>query len=481
MSVSSKYVLFTGATGLLGEYLLRDGLQGGLRYAVVVRPTRLESARSRIESMLARCEKTLGVSLPRPVVLEGNLSEPYCGLSKENRQWVKQHCRAVLHNAASLIFYTDEKGEPYKSNVDGTRIVLDFAESSGIRKFFHVSTAYIAGLRTGTCFENELDVGQEFGNDYEKSKVASEAMVRSVAFLDSLTVFRPAIIIGDSQTAYTSTYHGFYTPLKVVHALLPPENIEQIDGSPLLWCLGFSGSEAKNFVPVDWVATVMNIVILNEKMHGETYHLVPRSRVTVRDMMHVFEEALKTFFRHKPKKKTMPIIDTENMLETFSSQMQVYQSYWKNDPVFDYSNVERVVPCYPCPTVDVDMLYKMSMFALETGFGYPKKPPVVPPLELDAFFRGRSSLQALPTTPFALQVNGQGGGQWTLSANGITEGLPVVPCPLIYMNSATFCRIKEKTLSVSDAVRCGAVAIQTVSEANVPTLPQIEKILHHIL
>jgi len=471
-----KYILFTGSTGLLGEYLLRDGLRDGLRYAVIVRSNRLESARSRVESMLARCERTLGSPLPRPVVLEGNLSEAGCGLSEENRSWVKKHCGSVLHNAASLAFYADEKGEPYKSNVEGTRIVLELAESCGLKTFYHVSTAYVAGLRSGTCYESELDIGQEFGNDYERSKVTAEKMVRSTAFLDSLTVFRPSIIIGDSQSGYTSTYHGFYTPLKVTHALVAHIDPEHIDGTPLLWCLGLNGQEAKNFVPVDWVAVVMNTVIQNRKMHDETYHIVPRNRVLAMDMVRVFENALKTFYKGKPKKKMTLASNFDELLRAFSSQMEVYRSYWKNDPVFDYRNIERIMPEHPCPAVDNDMLYKMSMFAMEAGFGYPKPKPVIPPLDLHAVFREPTVAQPI-SQPMALQVNGQGGGQWTFSEKGAVEGLPIVPCPLIYMNSATFGKILNRQLSVSDAVRKGAVAVQTVLGTDVPVLPQIEVML----
>ena len=52
------YHLLTGATGLLGSYLLNDFLVAGLRVAVLVRPTKLESARQRVESIMTRWERT---------------------------------------------------------------------------------------------------------------------------------------------------------------------------------------------------------------------------------------------------------------------------------------------------------------------------------------------------------------------------------------------------------------------------------------
>lgn len=419
----TKYTLFTGATGLLGAYLLRDGMSAGMSFAVLARSSKSETARGRIESILSRFERESGISLPRPVVLEGNLSEPGLGLSREDRNWVARHCDRVLHNAASLIFYNDEQtGEPEKSNVGGTRNVLELVRETGIRIFHHVSTAYVCGLRNDLCKESELDVGQEFGNDYERSKVEAEKMVRSADFLDSVTVHRPAIIIGDSQTGYTSTYHGFFTPLKVVHVFAMNSNMEVIDGKPLLAALGFSGAEKKNFVPVDWVSGVMTHVLKDRKHWDRTYNLVPRNRVTVATSTKVFEDALRRFYDGKAKKPSGGVrLSWEELGKTFRDQMSVYQSYWRDDPVFDDTNTRTVAPHLPCPTVHYAMLMRMSLFALENGFGWPKPQPIAPKIDIEDRFRTRRLLQTAQEAelksvrhPIGLQINGPGGGQWTI-------------------------------------------------------------------
>ncbi len=187
-----SYYLLTGATGLLGNYLLRDLLRDGVPVAVLVRPSRRQTARQRIELLLAKWDAEQTSPLPRPVVLEGDITQDDLGLDANDLRWAAEYCSAVIHNAASLTFHaTSEEGEPYRSNLTGTRNVLDFARQAGIREFHHVSTAYVAGLREGRCLETELDVGQAFGNDYEKTKVASEQLVRGADFIDSLTVYRP--------------------------------------------------------------------------------------------------------------------------------------------------------------------------------------------------------------------------------------------------------------------------------------------------
>lgn len=145
-----SYHLLTGATGLLGNYLLRDLLLRDVPVAVVVRPNRKQTARQRIESALCAWDNELGKTLSRPVVMEGDISQPDLGLDAVDVRWAAEHCSAVIHNAASLTFHsTSREGEPWKSNIEGTRNVLEFARNAGIRKFHHVSTAYVAGLRQG--------------------------------------------------------------------------------------------------------------------------------------------------------------------------------------------------------------------------------------------------------------------------------------------------------------------------------------------
>lgn len=41
--------------------------------------------------------------------------------------------------------------------MEGTRNVLQLCRATGIRQFYHVSTAYVCGLRKGQVLEDELD------------------------------------------------------------------------------------------------------------------------------------------------------------------------------------------------------------------------------------------------------------------------------------------------------------------------------------
>ena len=158
------HILLTGATGLLGRYLVRDLILADVPVAVVVRRSRRMTAQERMDAVMATWEERMGRELPSPKVLEGDLTEEHLGLNDADVEWVRENCDAVLHNAASLTFVsTDPEGEPWRSNVKGTQNVLDLCEKTGIKDFHHVSTSYVCGLRSDTVKETELDVGQTLG------------------------------------------------------------------------------------------------------------------------------------------------------------------------------------------------------------------------------------------------------------------------------------------------------------------------------
>lgn len=372
-----SYFLLTGATGLLGRYISKNLLLDGANLAVLVRPSRRKTAEIRIESIMRCWDEILDTEVPRPKVLTGDISEPDLGLSFSEIKWASENCRAIIHNAASLSFVTTgANAEPWKSNVQGTQNVLAFCEQASIREFHHVSTAYVGGLRQGRIYEADLDVGQEFANCYEESKIQAEKLVRSASHIDSLTVYRPGIIIGDSKTSMTTTFHNFYALLQIAYTLARRDELIDFTGKSNGTVVKFNldGHERKNLVPVDWVADVMTHIMLNRQLHGETYHLTPRIPVTMRLMKDVLEEAIGIYgvqFEGAGARRA-DLNETEAL---FFDYMRVYESYWRDDPIFDATNTHRAAPHLPCPHVNREMLRKMAKVAIDSRFSW--KDPVV--------------------------------------------------------------------------------------------------------
>lgn len=463
-----SYILFTGATGLLGGYLLRDLFAHNHRLAVVVRHSRLASAQTRIETLLAYWERIAGHALPRPIVLVGDISEPRLGFDEKTLDWIARNCDAVLHNAASLSFEATSDGEPYRSNIDGTKNVLDVCERTGIREFFHVSTAYVCGRRTGRILESELDVGQEPANPYEESKITAEKMVRGAAFLNLPTVFRPAIIVGDSVSGYTTTFHGLYAPLKGVHALsgLAGEGAEAGD---LMRTLGFDGTERKHFIPVDWVSAVMVHVISTPSLHRETYHLAPDEPISVGEVTDAMARAVA---KHGSSlqggnREPSPFAGGLGLLQQFENLLAAYRSYWRDDPAFDKTNTIRAAGHIPCPPLNVTLLDRLCQFAIRTNFGWPKPKLAVPEIDFVEVL-GATDLVGEGIShegqPIGLQVNGPGGGQWTLLGDhelkAISLGLADNVVARLYLNASSLRRIIENRTTVEMSIATGRLLIE---------------------
>ncbi len=463
------YHLLTGATGLLGSYLLRDGLLERHRLAVLVRPSKRESGRERIETILSRCEAELRTLLPRPVVIEGELTEPNLGLDAAGLRWISRHCRSVIHNAANLTFHgSGRQGEPWHTNYEGTRQVLNLCRTAGVRGFHYISTAYVCGQREGRVLETELDVGQTPGNDYEMSKIEAEKLVRAAAWIDPATVYRPAIIVGDSQTGYTATFHGFYVLVKLAHTLVSRMVLGSTAGRLLLQGLGLSGEECKNLVPVDWVAAAFTHIFSRPEHHGRTYHLVTRRPPSVTVIADVIQEAVEEYSEMADETSAF-LGDGGWFIDSFRKQIEIYRAYWRDDPQFDDANRTAAVPL-PCPTMDKAMLLRLARFAIQGNFGRAHARNRLAHFDIHQHVHTLASRQRLLAGVIGnhclgLNVTGPGGGQWKLLLRDghlmeTEDGLGPQCSAVFRLDSPTFLALGTHKLLAADAVRSGRVVIE---------------------
>jgi len=478
--------LLTGATGLLGQYLLRDLLLRGERVCVLTRETRNRTAEERIESHFPRWESEAGRRLLRPTVLAGELTQPDLGLSATDQHWVKRNVEAVLHSAASLSFTLEANGEPYRSNVEGTRNLLGLCRQLSVRRFCHVSTAYVFGQSSGRFWEDEFDVGQTPANEYERSKIQSEQLVREAEFLYPPTILRPSIIVGDSQTGFTSTFHGFYAPFQLACTLVK-QGLDEISPD-FLEQFHLTGKDRKNFVPVDWVSQAATRIILNPLARGRTFHLVhpvPTGMLTVWKAWAISLERWVAGARATNGKPPVKVAraSAEQYLKT---QLEVYRDYWRDDPIFDSSNTQAFTPGLRCPLLDVDLLVRLCKFAAAANFGMStlggprdQAATAIPWNVGSRPFEGSPNDEE--TTTLILEVLGAQGGQWRLplsSSLTFSHAVANPTPPVIRLSGETWKAIAAGRLSARQAIAGGRVWMHNSDRSGLDWPVLLERAIH---
>ena len=284
-----------------------------------------------------------------------------------------------------------------------------------------------------------------------------------------VTVYRPSIIVGDSQTGFTTTYHGFYTPLRLICALQQMLPIEALADGNWLGQLQLSGTERKNLVPVEWVSAAMTQIIIRPQLHGQTYHLTNPNPATVAMMYESIAQAIYERELLTPATNRPPVATAET-LASFGEQMKVYQSYWSDDPEFDSAHTQAALPHLPCPAIDVGTMLRLIGFALKANFGWPREASAKATFELSqAIGDWLQSDRPEPADPAALRyvslgVSGSGGGQWHLVVDrgrliGAGRGLVNGGGPTCYMTSATFAGLSRGDLSLEDSINAGRLVV----------------------
>jgi hypothetical protein len=261
-------------------------------------------------------------------------------------------------------------------------------------------------------------------------------MVRAADWIDQLTVYRPAVIAGDSQTGYTNTYHGIYLYLRLM-ALVVPRQPVGLDGKRVTRLrLPMTGEERRNVIPVDWTSRAMSELILSPKSHGRTFHLAPDHCITPRE---IIEAAYRYFHSSGVEYVGYQQLDPETFNDferEFLPGVTMYNDYEATDPLFDCSNLKRFAGHIPCPVIDEAMIHRFLKYGEADRWGKRRIKAAEFNAEIGQMLQSmamNTSCLADPADPFVrsdwvrirMDLTGPGGGEWTV-ARGPMGDLAVV-------------------------------------------------------
>jgi len=270
----------TGATGFIGKRLVKALLaRRGATVYFLVRPGS--------EGKIAALYDYWGVSKARAVAVSGDLTAKKLGVSSDDIKRLKGQIDHVYHLAAVYDLSADEESQ-VQVNIEGTRNMVEFAKAVDADHVHHVSSIAAAGLYEGVFREDMFEEAEGLDHPYFMTKHESEKIVRKECKVP-WTVYRPAMVVGESQTGEMDKIDGPYYFFKLIQRMrqvLPP------------WfpSVGLEGGRV-NIVPVDFVVAALDhISHAKIELKNKCFHLVDPVGYRVGDVLDIFSKAA-----HAPK------------------------------------------------------------------------------------------------------------------------------------------------------------------------------------
>ena len=331
-------VLLTGFPGFLGSRLLPRLLHRphaeatGLRAVCLVQPRFAALAERRLGEFVAADPTLAG----RVELLAGDITRPDLGLTDAAERRRLAAAVEQLWHLAAVYDLTVPRDVGMRVNVDGTAHVLRFAqECAGLTRLHHISTCYVSGRHCGIYRERDLDVGQSFNNHYEETKFLAEVGVRAAGDAGLPTsVYRPAVVVGDSVTGATQKYDGPYFLLRWL-LRQPRWAIAPVVGDPTM--------ARFTMVPSDFVVDAMTYLSGLAGPPGVTYALADPRPLTVDELLDALAAGVgrRCLRVHLPRRATRAALRALPPLARLTGFPAEAVDYFVHPTHYDTTNTDR--------------------------------------------------------------------------------------------------------------------------------------------
>ena len=263
----------TGATGFIGQFLVRNLLRRGKPIYVLVRKGSLGKLDA-LRSEWGATDKDI-----IPVI--GDLAKKNLGVADADVKKLKGKVEHFFHLAA-IYDLKASATDQQAANVDGTRHAVQCAQAIAAGCFHHVSSIAAAGLYDGVFREDMFEEAEDLDHPYFKTKHDSEGVVRNEC-KRPFRIYRPGFVVGDSRTGYIDKIDGPYYFFKFIQRMrnmLPP-------WMPMV---GIEGGRI-NIVPVDYVVDAMDFLAHKKGLDGKCFHLTDPAPHRIGEVLNIFAKA----------------------------------------------------------------------------------------------------------------------------------------------------------------------------------------------
>jgi thioester reductase-like protein len=273
--MGEKALFCTGAGGFIGRHILAHYLAKEECDVYLLENGRFQE---RLEAYLDE-QVRAPEQRKRLKVFAGDISKPDLGLQAPLRDELKQRVTHVIHLAA-LYNLSAPRDISMRINVDGTRHLLDLIEQfPSLQRLAYASTTAVSGKHIGTFREDDLDLGQDFENNYDETKFQAEKLVRERRERIPTVILRPTTVVGHSRTGAIEKIDGPYYVLGMIarnmHYAVPNTKRNKF-----------------HFAPVDFIADAFYQLFEDEDSVGKAFHLVDPDPVTYLEFLDLASAAM---------------------------------------------------------------------------------------------------------------------------------------------------------------------------------------------
>jgi nucleoside-diphosphate-sugar epimerase len=294
----------------------------------------------------------------------------------------------ILHCASCTSFSEKNRAEIEAANIGGLPPILEIASKGRCFFLHHISTAYVAGEKTGVCPEAFVD-SRDFTNIYEETKYLGERIMAAACQREGirLNIYRPSVVYGDSRTGRSLRFNALYYPVKTalffkdIYARDIRENggkraaalgaRTESDGALYLPLrIEAAGQGGINLIPIDFFAKAF-LALMEEGLEGEIFHIVNGKTTAVEEIIAYAQRLFQMRGIRTAPREEFDRLPPNSLEILFNSYMEIYRPYLRDGRIFDKQKMEALLKVrgLSCPELDYEIFSRCMQYAVDVDWG----------------------------------------------------------------------------------------------------------------